>query len=231
MNLGVSVICSTNKINSFENILSNFLSQAYEPKELIIGLNYDVKNIDYLESLISDKNIKIFPLGSRRTLGECLNFCIKKAKHPIIGKFDDDDYYSPLYLSDTVKLFRNSNIDIVGKSCYYVYFAEKKIIGLMNMGRENRFVDRVAGATLMFRKVVFEKVKFPHINLGEDIKFCNLASEKKFNIYSTNRYHYVYIRREKYKHTWKIDNEYILKQCRLLRKVEDYKEYILNMCQ
>lgn len=231
MNLGISVICSTNKINSLENILNNFLLQNYEPKELIIGLNYDIDSLDPLKNTISSKNIKILPLGSRRSLGECLNHCIEKSQYPIIAKFDDDDYYSPLYLSDTVKLLSLDNIDIVGKSCHYIYFTEKKLIGLFNPGRENKFVDRVAGATLMFKKGVFEKIKFPHINLGEDKEFCILARENNFNIYSTNRYHYVYIRKEKYKHTWKIDNDYILKQCQFISQVNNYKEYILNMCQ
>lgn len=157
MNSGISVICSTNKINSFRNILSNFLSQDYEPKELIIGLNYDVYNKDTLERAISNKDIKILPLGSKRSLGECLNTCIELTKYPIIGKFDDDDYYSPLYLSDTVKPLSLDNIDIVGKSSYYVYFAEKKVIGLINPERENKFVNRVSGSTLMFKKEVFQK--------------------------------------------------------------------------
>src|SRR5690554_5331320 len=231
MDSGISVICSTNKLNSFENILSNFLSQDYEPKELIVGLNFDVSNIDSIRSSLLNKNIKIVPLGSRRTLGECLNRCIELAKYPIVGKIDDDDFYSPHYLSDTVRFLSIDDIDIVGKACHYIYFTEKKLIGLFNPGRENKFVDRVAGATLMFKKGVFEKIKFPHINLGEDKEFCILARENNFNIYSTNRYHYVYIRKEKYKHTWKIDNDYILKQCQFISQVNNYKEYILNMCQ
>src|SRR5690606_38542352 len=120
MNFGVSVICSTNKINSFDNIVSNFMNQNFEQKELIIGLNYDIKSFDYFERIMSsNNNIKIIALGGRRTLGECLNTCIEKAKYPIISKFDDDDYYSPFYLTDMVKLFSNENIDIVGKACYY----------------------------------------------------------------------------------------------------------------
>lgn len=231
MGLGISVICPTNKANSFENILNNFKSQDYDPKELIIGLNYDIK-IDYIKNKITNEdNIKILPLGSRRTLGECLNISIEHAKYPIIAKFDDDDYYSPQYLSDMEKLFSDENIQIVGKACYYVYFTKKKIIGLMNAGRENMFVDRVAGATLTFRKEVFQSVKFPHLNLGEDVKFCQLAKRKGYKIYSTNRFHYVYIRNMRYKHTWKIDNNFILKHCKFLTEVEDYKEFILKMCQ
>lgn len=174
MNTGISVICSTNKLNSLEEILNNFLSQSYEPKELIIGLNYDIVNTYAFTTAIADiKNVKIYSLGSKRTLGECLNYCIEKTKYPIIAKFDDDDYYGPLYLSDTAKLLSMDNIDIVGKACYYVYFYQKKLIGLMNLERENRFVNRVAGSTLMFKREVFEKIKFPNINLGEDKIFAN----------------------------------------------------------
>lgn len=229
MDLGISVICSTNKIGMMENILDNFISQDYHPKELIITLNYDATNLNnLLELILPYDNIQIFCLGSNKSLGKCLNFCVEKSKYQIIAKFDDDDYYAPPYLSDTVKALSSENVGIVGKSCTFVYFSEEKLMGIKNTSLENKYVTRVAGSTLMFKKKLFEKIRFHEINLGEDIQFCNDCLKIGYKIFSTNKYYYVYIRNKKYKHTWKIDNEYIKNECKQLFKVDNYKEYIEN---
>ncbi|SHE29089.1 Glycosyl transferase family 2 [Tissierella praeacuta DSM 18095] len=229
MKLGISVICSTNKTGMLENIIENFISQEYELKELIIGLNYNVANLNNLfELILPHKNIQLYNLGNKKTLGQCLNFCVEKSKYPIIAKFDDDDYYAPLYLSDTIKSLSLENVGIVGKSCTFVYFIEKKLIGIKNMSMENKYVTRVAGSTLMFKKELFKQIRFQNVNLGEDIKFCNDCLKIGYKIYSTNKYHYVYVRNKRNKHTWKIGNEYIMKQCSFLSRTEDYKKYIEN---
>lgn len=229
MDLGISVICSTNKIGMIENILENFLSQDYSLKELIIILNYNVVKLDNLLQLVATHdNITIYNLGSKKSLGECLNFGVEKSKYPIIAKFDDDDYYAPPYLSDTIKSLSLEGVGVVGKSCTFVYFTEKKIIAIQNINSENKYVNRVAGSTLMFKKELFDKIRFHDMDLGEDINFCKDCLKIGYKIYSTNRFYYVYIRNNKNKHTWKIDNGYILKHCKELSKVENYKEYINN---
>ncbi len=227
MDLGISVICSTNKRGLLKNIIENFISQDYDLKELIIAINYSIANLNKLFELIGPyENIQLYNLGNKKSLGECLNFCVEKSKYPIIGKFDDDDYYSPCYLSDTVKVLSLDNVGIVGKSCTFVYFVEEQLIGVKNTTMENKYVTRVAGSTIMFKRNLFEKIHFQDINLGEDIKFCNDCLSIGYKIYSTNRYHYVYMRNRSDKHTWKIGNEYIMNECSLLTRTDDYKRYI-----
>ncbi len=229
MESGISVICSTNKKGKMENILENFISQDYTLKELIIVFNYEESNLEkFNNTTLPYDNIQIYTLGSKKSLGECLNFCVEKSKYPIIAKFDDDDYYGPQYLSDSVKSLDLEGVGIVGKSCTFVYFVEEKLIAIQNYKKENKFVNRVAGSTLIFKKEIFNTIKFHDISLGEDIEFCKDCLNKGYKIYSTNKYHYVYIRNKKHNHTWKIDNSYILRQCKGLTKVENYKEYIEN---
>ena len=209
-NLGISVICCTNKGYMINNILENFLSQDYIKKELIIILNYDRQNLDSLnKKIISFDNIKIYNLNSKYSLGKCLNYAVDKSTYPIIAKFDDDDYYAPKYLSDSIKAFYYTDASLVGKSTIYVYFKKHKILAIKNINRDCRFVNRVAGSTLMFKKSIFEKISFQDKNLGEDIGFCNDCIENGFKIYSTNKNHFVYIRNIENKHTWKINNSYL----------------------
>ncbi len=116
----------------------------------------------------------------------------------------------------------------MGKACTFVYFIEEKLIGVKNITMENKYVTRVAGSTLIFKRELFKKIRFQDVNLGEDIKFCNDCLKIGYKIYSTNKHHYVYVRNKRSKHTWKIGNEYIMKQCSLLSRTENYKEYIEN---
>jgi glycosyltransferase involved in cell wall biosynthesis len=227
MELGISVICCTNRKDMIKNILSNFLTQDYCLKELILLLNFDVDDFDKVFELVAPyDNIRIYRIGSKRTLGECLNFGVEKSRYDIIAKFDDDDYYAPKYLSDSVKYLNLKNVGIVGKSCIFVYFSESKLMGIRNVTKENKYVSRVAGSTLIFKKELFKKIRFRHVNLGEDIRFCADCIKSGYRIYSTNRYHYLYIRNKSHKHTWKISNQYIMRECTALFKVEDYKEFL-----
>lgn len=210
-----------------ENILENFISQDYMKKELIIIINYDTTNLDDLLDRIP-ANVHLYNLGSKYSLGKCLNYGIEKSNYPIIAKFDDDDYYGPHYLSDTIKPLSLEDVGIVGKACTFIYFSEKQLIAVKNISKENKYVNRVAGSTLMFKKELIEKFSFHDISLGEDIEFCNDCLNIGYKVFSTNKHHYAYIRNKNYKHTWKMDNEYILRGCTEIYKTENFKKYVEN---
>jgi cellulose synthase/poly-beta-1,6-N-acetylglucosamine synthase-like glycosyltransferase len=224
---GVSVICCTNKKNNLNNIFDNFSSQTHHEKELIIILNYVNPNIDvWKERFSSYDNVQIYTLDSKHSLGKCLNYAVYKSKYPIIAKFDDDDYYSPEYLSNVIKPFYFTDAHIVGKATTYVYFIKEKILAIRNINRDNRYTSRVEGPTLVFKREVFEKVQFQDKTLGEDIAFCNDCINSGYTIFSTNKDNFVYIRDDENTHTWKINNETFMNQCIIVSKTEDFKKFI-----
>ncbi len=52
---------------------------------------------------------------------------MNKAKFNIIAKFDDDDYYGPKYLSDSLKAFDETDAKLIGKGgATFVYLVGKK---------------------------------------------------------------------------------------------------------
>ncbi len=81
-----------------------------------------------MENLVSKyENIKIYKLSENISLGRCLNFGVNKAKFNIIAKFDDDDYYGPKYLSDSLKAFDETDAKLIGKGgATFVYLVGKK---------------------------------------------------------------------------------------------------------
>lgn len=226
-NIGVSVITCTNKKNHMNIILDNYIRQDFPKKELIIILNNNNLKIDaWKNKLNQNTNIKIYQLDSKISLGECLNFATSKCKYPIIAKFDDDDYYGPKYLTDSIKSFNYTNADIVGKYSTFVYFKKDNILALRNINRDNRYVYRVEGPTLIFKKEVLNKIKFKNKNLGEDIKFCKDAVKNGFKIYSTNIHHYLYMRYSNKNHTWNISNENLINNCKIICKSENLNDLI-----
>ena len=138
-------------------------------KELIIVLNRDDMDIEkWQEQAKNYWNVSVYQLPEETTLGECLNYGIKKAKYAFIAKFDDDDYYGPHYLTHAMKAFEKTDTSLVVKKTVYMYFEKDKTLAVHVPGEENKFVTGgVKGATLLFRKEICHIVNFPNLNRGK----------------------------------------------------------------
>lgn len=214
-----------------ENVFRNYENQTWKEKELIVVLNQDDINIDKwkLRARFS-QNVFIYQLQEKYTLGECLNFGIKRANYDFIAKFDDDDYYSPNYLTNSMGIFHMINVDLVGKRTVYMYFEDDKTLAIHKPGKENRYVTQgLKGATLIFKRNVSEKVLFPKLNLGEDTFFIRECIKNGFKAYSMDKNNYVCLRASQAgHHTWNISNDILLRKSSIICKTHDYKQLILD---
>lgn len=226
--LSVSVITPTNKHKYIDNIFNNYCRQTYKDKELIIVLNNNKFNIEeWLEKAKKFENIRIFQIEGKSSLADCLNFAVRQSKNDVIAKFDDDDYYAPNYLEDAMSIIKKGNVKVVGKSKYYVYFENKKLLTITKGGTEYAHVGHIAGPTLVIKKEVFKKVKFKKMSYGTDQKFLRDCAKNKIKIYSINRHNFVYIRHpSKKEHTWKIKDKDYIKKCKIIKKTDEYHTYI-----
>lgn len=217
----VTIVTCTNKPGEMENIFNNYSRQDWENKELIIILNRDDLDIETWElSAKQYTNISVFQLPEVITLGKCLNFAVSKANYDIIAKFDDDDYYSPHYIPQAMKVFEEKQADIVGKSRLFTYLQMYKCLCI------RKAFNRIGGGTIMFRKRVFEKVQFPAKNAGEDKTFLKNAKKRGFKICTTNPFNYVYIRKYYNHHTWKISAKRLRRRCSNKRITDDYIPHV-----
>ncbi|MEY8304344.1 glycosyltransferase [Anaerosalibacter bizertensis] len=222
-NNGVSIISCTNKKGFMENILNNYNRQTHEKKELIIILNNNNLKIDLWKKATQKyKNINIYQLDEKISLGQCLNYGVEKSSYDIIAKFDDDDYYGPLYTSDSLKAFKFTEADLIGKSTTFVFFQDEKILALKNINKDNRYVYRVEGATMFFKKSLLNTISFRNKNLGEDMYFCKDCINKGFKTYSTNKFHYLYIRNSNWNHTWSIKNKDLLRKSKVISRDKNF---------
>jgi len=226
---GVTVITCTRRHHSLHNVIENYKRQEQKIKELIIILHDNSMDPNiWREALNEQDHVRIIQLDENISLGKCLNFAAAHAAFNIIAKFDDDDYYGPKYLSDSIKFFYEVDADVIGKLTSYVYFQKEKILAIRHMGNENSYVKRIDGPSIIFKKSVLSKVKFRDISRGEDNWFCKDCLEHSIKIFSINRFHHIYMRHaNKEDHTWTIENEKLLKMCRIVSTGEiDYEKYI-----
>lgn len=221
----------------FEQLVHNFLRQEYDPKELIIILNKNDMNVEKLKKKIQNiKNIHLYQLDESITLGECLNFAVQKTAYDTIAKFDDDDYYSPNYLSNSLKRLDETGASVIGKSSIFVYFKKEQLLSLYREGYNNFYFRNkghlkraLAGGTLIFKKKVIEKVQFSKVNLGEDVEFQKDCLNQNLSLYSGDVYDYALIRYENdHQHSWKVNNEKFQDHCKKIAITKSLDDYVLS---
>ncbi|EST11873.1 glycosyltransferase [Sporolactobacillus laevolacticus] len=232
----ITVVTSTMRQEMSDHILKNFLRQDYHPKELIILLNKKELNAgQWKERTANYNNIRVFQLDEKKTLGECLNFGGQQALYDVIAKFDDDDYYSPAYLTNMVGQLKKKNIDVIGKSSIFVYFKTEKKLSLFRRSkspfyiRNERDLKRaLAGGTLIFKKAVLKKVPFARLNKGEDLQFQKDCLQQGLSLFSSDPYDYVLFRYDPkhHQHSWNIDNQIFQRYCQLISVTESFEGLI-----
>jgi glycosyltransferase involved in cell wall biosynthesis len=225
---GVSVITCTNRTDSLDRIMANYLRQVYPRKELVIIVNSNHVNISEWQNRVADHpDIRIFHVDAEKRLGFCLNYAVDQSAYEYIAKFDDDDYYAPNYLKSALDIFPSIHAGIVGKCAMFVYFEASGTLAISLPNHENVYEDGVAGATMIIRREVFNQVRFPDLTEGEDSMFLGKCREAGIAIYATDRFNFVAIRRSDVEsHTWKVDETEYLKYCELVTKTNDYVPYI-----
>lgn len=221
----VSILTSTIRPQYMENVFQNYQQQTYQDKELIIILNHDDMNIDEWKGKAkSHNNVFVYQLPQHKTYGDCLNFAVEKSTHDVLAIFDDDDHYAPSYLTQSMQVMNRSGASVVGKGDFFVYFEINKALAVCRHSRPNTFTTAVAGATLVFKKEICEKVKFAALNLGADKGFKDMCNKLGYKMYATDRYNYTCVRRSDVNdHTWQIDQERFMKSCQFVTYTDDYK--------
>lgn len=223
--LGVSVITSTCRPNNINLIFKNFNTQTHENKELIIVLNNNDMDIEeYTRSANKYKNIKVLRLDESYTLGQCKNYAIENSTKDYIAFFDDDDYYSPNFLKQSLEVFGNVNTHIVGKASFYIYFEQSKTLALFhhgNMNQENKYVSHVADPSMVFKRKIIDRIgKYPETQVNPDAIFQGKCLSYGYRIYSTDRNNFVLHRHTNpdINHTWQIEEDALLKSCEIINE-------------
>jgi cellulose synthase/poly-beta-1,6-N-acetylglucosamine synthase-like glycosyltransferase len=226
---GVSIIACTKRAEYINNLFENFHRQKYPNKELIVIVHKDDIPIDmYVQMARNDPRISVYRIPEKISLGKCLNYGVNIVKYKVVAKFDDDDYYAPLYLKDAIRTMKKTKAHVVGKKAHYMWLMGKKLLILRYPNREKDWVSILPGATLVIRKSVFKHVKFSNISRGEDDRFCRKCKARGFKLYSGSKMNFAALRRRfSENHTWIISEKKLLSgNVKKIRNITDYKAYV-----
>lgn len=229
-NEGVSIITCTHRLAYIDRVFENYLRQEYMHKELIIVLNNDSMPAEEWERrAVLCPDVRVFRLKEGTSLGACYNFAAEQSRYNYLAKFDDDDYYAPQYLIRSMHAFKQFGADIIGKTSRYVYFESISTLAVMAPTLEYTPVPYVVGATLVFKKDMWSRVRFRDITRGEDTEFQNDCLARGYKIFSIDKYNYVTIRHpDTVDHTFVIDDLSYLALGELVAYTDDYKPYIIR---
>ncbi|MFB9329212.1 glycosyltransferase [Paenibacillus aurantiacus] len=224
----VSILACTKRPEFLHNLIDNYARQRYPYKELIILINHDERPYDdYYRVAHGDPNIRIAALPKETSLGACLNYAARLARYELIAKFDDDDYYAPNYLSESVDTMMRNDADIVGKRAHYMYLSGRGLLLLRYRRIENRPTRQVQGATLLFNRRVLRRVRFQDVNRGECVRFCNDAREHGYSIFAGSRFNFAAIRQaDRMSHTWRVRDRDLLAQKVRTLKMTDFRRFV-----
>lgn len=222
---GVSIITCTKRPTYLQNILNNYLRQDFTTKELIIIVNNNsISPVLWKQQTAQYPQVRVLRMDEKIGQGACLNYAANQALYDYIAKFDDDDYYSPSYLSHSVTALENTGAGLVGKASWFLYFENSRTLALFSPGNEDTFVNKVTGATMVIRKSVLQQVRFRNLDAGEDVEFCRDCIRNNIRIYSTNRFNFVGIRRSNIdSHTWQDSEARILQDCDIFAHTDNYQ--------
>lgn len=226
--MGVSIIACTNRPAFIRNLFANFRRQRYADKELIVVVNNDNASLQpYRRLAAAHKRARVYRVPAKFSLGACLNFAVAKTRYGYIAKFDDDDYYAPYYLTECLSAFKRTGADIVGKKAHFMYLQGARKLLLRFPQDEHRYVGVLPGATLVAKRHVFRRVRFPNRSVGEDDLFCRRSKAKGFRLYSAGRHNFVAIRRKNSRnHTWIISDRTLIAHHKTIGRVRNIRRYV-----
>ena len=228
---GVSIVAPTIRQEYMENIFANYNKQDYPKKELIIVLNKESMDIDlWKEKAKEYENVRVYKIDESNNLSQSLNFGIEKAKYDYIGRLDDDDYYSSVFMRRSMEFLKTVDADVVGKSKHFTLFREFELLGI-GSGSNFRFGVSLIGGTIVAKKGVCKKIKYNEaLNCFSDLNFCRRCDEAGFKVYSADSKDFCLVRRESSSHSHKVNTEKMLstyyKVMKLSDNVEDYRFFI-----
>ncbi|MFC4078388.1 glycosyltransferase [Salinithrix halophila] len=206
-NSGITIITCTKRALNIHHLLRNYRRQLWRRKELIVILNHNKLPLHVYEKAAKQvPQVSVYQLSESISLGECLNFGVSRARYEYIAKFDDDDYYAPSYLTDCMRVMKQTEADVVGKRSHYIWLQGSNALILRKV--PSPFL--LPGATLFIKKRVFHKVRFSRRNAGEDDQFCRDCRAKGFKLVSAGKSHFIAVRHSQNNHTWRISDRELL---------------------
>ncbi|MDW3216948.1 MAG: hypothetical protein R8G01_23355 [Ilumatobacteraceae bacterium] len=202
---GVSVLLATKRPADIERAVGLVARQRGVRVQLLVGLHgseWSDGTSRRLEALgPSDTTVQRF--GAEQPFGDVLAALTGHARHALVAKWDDDDWYGIDHLGDLCLAYRYSGADVVGKAAEFVYLEGSDLtIRRFAYGAES-YSRTLAGGTLLTSTGWLERVGgWRPVARGVDRELLDATRRLGGTAYRTHGFQYVLRRRGGDVHTW-----------------------------
>jgi hypothetical protein len=203
----ISILLATNRPDFIEQAIANVTNQTHPDKELILILHGDHFDPATVAAATTDLPYPttVLPCPGTWTLGDCLNHGLDHATGTYITKMDDDDYYGPNHLTDTLLAHTYTNAHITGKWGNIVYLQGRDITIDWRVDREEQFGNHLPGATMLMARDLLTEFRFNRVSRAVDSTLLARAKRREAVRYSTNRFNFIRVRHGD--HTFQRDDD------------------------
>ena len=146
--------------------------------------------------------MRLWHITETKTIGAKRNQLIEQAEGSLIAHFDDDDFYASNYLEVMALNLLENNKNLVKLSAWFCFHQASQTLGYWDTTRQDiphavfqgdKSLKRLDGLftpevyrgyltgygfSYLYRKQVWEQIKFCDINLGEDAQFFEEVEKK-----------------------------------------------------
>jgi len=207
----ISILLATNRPDFIEHAIENVTKQTHPNKELVLilhGNHFDPATITrHTTGLPYPTTTLTCP--PTWTLGDCLNHGLDHATGTYITKMDDDDYYGPHHLTDTLLAHTYTNAHITGKQAAGVYLASLDQTVIRRAGLPEQPTRHVAGGTMTLSRDALQRLRYLRRNSRIDTTLYQRVVPGHQLIYGTHSLGYI-LHRHEFGHTWEIDHNAFL---------------------
>jgi hypothetical protein len=208
----VAGILVSNRPDDVVKAIDRIRQQRVARFEVVVGCHGFSSAVaaDAIERLAEAVPVTVLEFDATMSLGECLNTAIASTGADVIAKMDDDDHYGPAYLVDAIHALEYGGTPVVGKGTTFTYLESQDRTVVRRPGNEERISSgSPTGATLVWRRSLWEVNAFSHRSLGEDGAFLRGARRLGHDVYINSAYEFVYHRRRS-GNTWQAADELFL---------------------
>ncbi|MGB3257356.1 MAG: glycosyltransferase [Ornithinimicrobium sp.] len=210
----ISAIVPTMRPENVDHVLRTIATQVHDDLELVLvthGFNLAGDDLRRRADVAGLARVTVVAASADLTLGACMNLGVDAASGRYVAKMDDDNTYSPHYLSDLVRAFSYSEAQVVGKWAHYVHLASSNAMVLRFAHAEHRYVRLVQGGTIVTTRDLALTLRFEDLPRRVDTTFLDKVRADSGKVYSADRFNYVSRRSSSTAgHTWGITDQDLL---------------------
>lgn len=219
----VTAICVSKRPHFVDHVASILNAQSYPALKIIYVAHGTDHDLDAIRRAFKDfPSFKLLQVTQEGTvLADGLNLALDECDTDLVAKIDDDDYYGPNYIANSVIALQHSgsdNVALTGKARHFCFIESQNAFGLRFPPRESNTVfRRVHGGTLVWRRSKTGDQRFERVTRGTDSAFIRGLHEKQLHVYSADPYDFVHIRyADTLAHTWQIEDVEFMKPVTVL---------------